>query len=199
MWQSTIRIGRPAARRRGCSHLCLSLILLALAVGLALPAGTRAFISPAGDGATWNRQAGDGGWQRSAITVSGGTPALNAIDMVDVNVGWAVGDLSQVGTANPDGLACVTSDGGVTWRQVSSAPGNTRILGVAAIGALDAWLVGFDGDLADWGLAMYRTADGGASWQRRSVTLAEHPACYLQFHDIDFVGSQLGWAIGGPT
>ena len=62
-----------------------------------------------------------------------------------------------------------------------------------------ASLVGFDGDLSDSGLAMYRTADGGASWQRRSVTLAEYPVCYLQFHDIDFVGSQLGWAIGGPT
>ena len=106
MWRSATRIGRPASRRCGYSLLCLSLILLTLAVGLALPAGARAFISSAA--VTWSRQAGDGGWQRSAITVSGGTPALNAIDMVDVNVGWAAGDLSQVGTANPDGLACVT-------------------------------------------------------------------------------------------
>jgi len=198
MWQSATRTGRPAAWRRGYSLLGLALILLTLAVALALPAGARAFISPAA-GATWSRQASDSGWQRSTISVSAGTPALYGIDMVDANVGWAAGDLSQAGTTYPDGLACVTSDGGVTWRQLTSAPANTRFLGVAAIGALDAWLVGFDGDLADWGLAMYRTADGGASWQRLSVTLAEYPACYLQFQDIGFVGSQLGWAIGGPT
>ncbi len=145
---------------------------------------------------------GAGGWQRSAISVTGGTPVLKAIDMVDANVGWAAGDLSQGGTANPDGLACVTIDGGVTWRQSLSAPGNTGILGVAAIGALDAWLVGFDYGHAwvrDWGLAMYRTRDGGASWQWVSATLAEDPGCQLQFVGIDFVGSQLGWAIGGPT
>ncbi len=82
MWQSATRSGKPRARRCIRGLLGPSLILLPLTVALAhcppapAPSSPLSSVAPPGAG-----RLADDGWQRSAITVSGGTLALHGIDM----------------------------------------------------------------------------------------------------------------------
>lgn len=87
---------------------------------------------------------------------------LTAVDFVDASYGWAVGfshDSSQ-----PDGLTFSTIDGGQTWQR--QTPG-TFMMGLRAVRFLDrvrGYAVG-TGYGSAWGPPVWRTMDGGATWQ----------------------------------
>jgi photosystem II stability/assembly factor-like uncharacterized protein len=98
--------------------------------------------SPDG-GATWETQ-----WGGGAADLR-----LSDVDMVDADVGWAVGDASAAQKA----LILHTTDGGDTWATQDSGDVTFDLAAVYALSAQTAWAVG-DGQ------QILKTADGGATW-----------------------------------
>jgi photosystem II stability/assembly factor-like uncharacterized protein len=104
--------------------------------------GDGVLLHSADGGATWETQ-----WGGGAADLR-----LNDVDMLDDQIGWAVGD----GSAAQQALVLHTTDGGDTW--MVQDPGVSFDL--AAVHVLDdqtAWAVG-DGQ------EILATADGGATW-----------------------------------
>lgn len=92
-----------------------------------------------------------GTWKRAK---SPAAPLLTALDFADARHGWAVGH---------DAVILGTADGGETWTQQFSAPSEQRpLLDVLALSKDAAIAVGAYG-------AYYETADGGKSWNARTV------------------------------
>jgi photosystem II stability/assembly factor-like uncharacterized protein len=105
--------------------------------------GDGVLLHSADGGATWETQ-----WGGGAADLR-----LSDVDMVDANVGWAVGD----GSAAQKSIVLHTTDGGATW--TPQDPGDIHF-DLAAVHVLDpqtAWVVG-DGE------QILRTTDGGATW-----------------------------------
>ncbi len=104
-----------------------------------------------------------------------GTPAFAAIHMQDATTGWAT-------TTGPNPLSIETvlrtTDGGVTWKDVTPRFDPGAIVGPAYfLDASAAWLVvGREGISA---VAVFRTFDGGASWRAQTVTTLSFPQAKL--------------------
>ena len=94
-------------------------------------------------GATWQTQ-----WGGRAED-----PRVSDVDMVDDDVGWAVGDAS----GSQKALVLHTADGGDTWTVQDPGDVTFDLAAVHALGAQTAWAVG-DGQ------QILHTTDGGATW-----------------------------------
>lgn len=101
---------------------------------------------------------------RKPPTVSAPGSPLDRIDMVSASIGWAT---------TQDNHVLRTTDGGTTWTDVTpkgfpSVP--HALVSFTSLGGSDAWLaVGSDGNTP---VAVYRTKDGGATWQSAATRLA---------------------------
>jgi photosystem II stability/assembly factor-like uncharacterized protein len=118
-------------------------------------------------GKTWQKQEAN-----ATFTDNDGTPKrayLFAIDALDANTAWAVGDRSML---------CTTTDGGKTWngRKVkmeldtsggeSLAAADPIFYDVKFVDAQHGWIVGEFGKVL-------ATADGGQTWKEQEKTLLE--------------------------
>lgn len=115
----------------------------------------------------------DGGktWQ----TQTSGTRArLYALQFVDPQLGWAVGN---------EGMILATDDGGATW-QVQTNDTGWWLFAVHFIDRRRGWAVGRGG-------VILATSDGGAKWQAQN---SGNPGTAIM--DVDFVDPQRGWAVG---
>jgi photosystem II stability/assembly factor-like uncharacterized protein len=104
-----------------------------------------------GDGIILHSPDGGATWSDQLSGVS--LPRINAIDMVDADVGWAVGD----GSFGTPAEVLRTINGGATW-EVKNPGVSFDLAAVHAVDAQTAWVVG-DGE------AILSTTDGGATWQ----------------------------------
>jgi photosystem II stability/assembly factor-like uncharacterized protein len=106
--------------------------------------GVDGLLLHSGDGgATWQTQWGGGA----------GDPRVSDVDMVDRDVGWAVGDASGSQRA----LVLHTTDGGDSWSVQDPGDVTFDLAAVYAVDAQTAWAVG-DGQ------QILHTTDGGATW-----------------------------------
>jgi len=106
---------------------------------------------------------------------------LNAVVLVDDNIGWAVGDPRwDQATRQTKGTIVKTTDGGVTWS--NQDPGGTDALNaVFFLNASQGWAVGDNGTIVS-------TSDGGAHWTRRAVSTGD------SFASVVFTDASNGWA-----
>lgn len=102
-----------------------------------------------------------------------GLPALDGVDMVDAECGWAVGGA---------GTILHTTDGGATWQAQESGFGGF-LAGVCALDRRRAWVAGAGGTIL-------RTVDGGRTWTQAPEVTDEH------LYAITFVDALHGWAGG---
>jgi photosystem II stability/assembly factor-like uncharacterized protein len=103
---------------------------------------------------------------------------LLAVDLIDDNNAWAVGDIALM-----NGAVLRTSDGGRTWRAASSS---TEILAaVHFVSPTRGWVAGYAGRIQS-------TDDGGSTWR---VQRAENQGEVL--NSIFFADEKRGWAVGG--
>src|SRR6266508_6153902 len=120
---------------------------------------TMMLASPAPAAGTWVKQAPQPTWYD-----------LHGVDMVSASEGWAVGDW---------GTILHTTTGGVSWNQ--QATGTTEPLyAVRFLDASHGWAVGN---------IMFRTDDGGQTWQRGDAPPASN-------YGMDFADLSNGWAVG---
>jgi photosystem II stability/assembly factor-like uncharacterized protein len=105
---------------------------------------------------------------------------ITGIRMIDSMTGWAEG---QVGP--DDSRILRTDDGGLTWRDISPAPG-ADYRGSFFLDEQQAWVF-------DWfGGPAWRTADGGGSWQ----LMESSP---WRQDEVWFNDGQHGWLVGGEA
>ncbi|MDM7926814.1 MAG: YCF48-related protein [bacterium] len=114
--------------------------------------------------------------------------ALNGVCFTDDRNGWAVGE---------QGTVQKTRDGGATWvRKDIDTQG--ECYGVFFTDALHGFVTvteavhfGWFGDADDWRGSIWRTADGGESWEPSSV-----PESTGILKRVTFIDGQRGWAAG---
>ncbi len=110
--------------------------------------------------------------------------ALNAVQFVDRNEGWAVGD---------EGVVWHTIDGGRTWeRQATGIHGSLRALHF--LNPYSGWIAGRE-ELPGGGSAgvLLTTQDGGLEWRR--VQAGALPG----LHWVHFLDAKLGYLAGDGT
>lgn len=97
---------------------------------------------------------------------------------------WALVRPSGVGGAGPGRLE-VSTDAGRTWRDVGAIPGTGNAEQVTRVSQRAGFVVsvGTAGD--HLGSALFETADGGASWQRRTDPCGSLPDQQLSAVDAD--------------
>ncbi|MHB9059643.1 MAG: WD40/YVTN/BNR-like repeat-containing protein [Bacillota bacterium] len=105
-----------------------------------------------------------------------GTPPFTAIDMVEATTGWATAAEIDPMSSVPSSIQTLwrTTDGGVTWKDVTprfepgAIAGPAHFLDVSA-----AWLVVSRPGIS--AVAVFRTFDGGAKWRATTVQTWEFP------------------------
>jgi photosystem II stability/assembly factor-like uncharacterized protein len=133
------------------------------------------------------------------VPLAAGQPVtVTAIHMLDATTGWAVGQAM----GDPDDHVLRTSDGGVTWHDVTP-PENTdpaAPLGKAAtaffLDANTAWAAYYDraNGPAAASAVVWRTADAGKTWTS-SQPLDTKDAAFYSPSDFAFVNAKTGWLL----
>lgn len=155
----------------------VALLVLALSVGVCLPAGGV-------DAAPLDKA---GHWH---VQESGTAEDITGVHFADILNGWAV---------TGDGRILHTSDGGVTWQtQVEGTAdykdNNFSLRAVEFIDHMTGWAVGgWSGFFGGSRHAVYRTRDGGANW---SVAVLDAPGT---LSSLSFVDAQNGWSTDGSV
>ena len=137
---------------------------------------TATIIHTSDGGDTWTAQA------------AGLAHSLNGIDMLDANQGWAVGVA---------GTILHTQDGGLHWNRQAVAT-TDEFRGVAFTDSQNGWATSvrihhYDqfGNPDDWRASIWRTANGGTTWQVQTI-----PSDAAILNKVDFVDALHGWAVG---
>jgi len=119
---------------------------------------------------------------------------LHDVAFADALHGWAVGEIMGDSSTNAT-VILATVDGGATWAKqlvyYPPADGNSSDAQLRAIACIDAQhvvAVGYD----DLTTGIFRTADGGASWQKFAQA-GTFPR--LQLSDVVFADASRGWAV----
>jgi photosystem II stability/assembly factor-like uncharacterized protein len=160
----------------------------------------------AGSGPNRILRTADGGSHWDDVTPQGATLGTWTTFFLDANHAWLASSL-QPGSSSPDHTVKIyrTSDGGQSWQAVGTATADWGF--PAALDFVDrqrGWLfMKQDGTLQTPGsdqVALYATADGGASWTKLSQTdpsgIAGHlpEACSKQ--SPVFLSASVGWIPG---
>lgn len=132
-------------------------------------------------------QTSDGGesWSTQTVPVP---ETLNGVDFVDAQTGWAVG---------VDGTILHTGDAGAHWALQTIAT-TDELRSVVFADADHGWAtsvrpIHYDywGDPDNWQTGIWYSGDGGTTWVEQTV-----PVGASILHDIDFIDTQTGWAVG---
>jgi photosystem II stability/assembly factor-like uncharacterized protein len=105
---------------------------------------------------------------------------LLAVDFVDSEKGWAVGDIDPAGSG---GAIYFTSDGGRSWRALANSL--EVLASIYFVSPLRGWVAGYAGRIQ-------RTDDGGRTWKTQRVEREGEI-----FNSIFFIDDMRGWAVGG--
>jgi len=109
-----------------------------------------------------------------------GTLDLLAVNFVDAQTGWAVGDIDPRGAG---GAIYQTIDGGLSWRPIART--NEILTAVHFVSRKIGWVAGHAGRIE-------RTDDGGLTWKPQRI---EREGEVL--NSIFFIDHQTGWVAGG--
>lgn len=114
------------------------------------------------------------------------TPPRPVSGMISPIVGWSLG---------PAGHVFRTADGGRTWKDVTPAGYASSFVAPFFMDAGRAWITG---DAGSTGTVVFRTNDGGASWQRAAAfTVAGLHARGAM--SLFFLDSEHGWLMGNSV
>ncbi|HET9533043.1 MAG TPA: YCF48-related protein, partial [Blastocatellia bacterium] len=115
--------------------------------------------------------------------IAGSTPGkqdLLAVDFIDSQTAWAVGDIDPAGTG---GAIYLTTDGGSSWRAAASSL--EVLASIYFVSPARGWVAGYAGRIQ-------RTDDGGRTWKTQRT---EREGEVL--NSIFFIDDKRGWAVGG--
>jgi photosystem II stability/assembly factor-like uncharacterized protein len=129
----------------------------------------RAILNTTNGGATWNVQ-------YSAAYES----LLRSIQMVDQNIGYAVGE---------NGIIMKTTNGGTNWLQ-QTVISSFHLFDVYFASSTNGWVIGEYLGVPHYG-AIFKTTDGGVNWSETSLGVDE------SLGGIYFTDMMHGWAVGG--
>jgi photosystem II stability/assembly factor-like uncharacterized protein len=124
----------------------------------------------------------------SAVTTESVLPSFTSGQVRDIGLitpefGWAL----------QDNRLLSTSDGGISWNDITPTLGDSAILDVEFQDSVYGWVVtpGL-GPSLDGGLILFKTRDGGSTWESSMLQLPDPmiAAAYLEFID-----SQTGWLV----
>lgn len=116
-----------------------------------------------------------------------GAQPVTRLRFIDAKFGWAAtGSCSKMGANGPcGGQLSVTHDGGQTW-----TPTSKELVRFAAVGR-GVWLVSSERVGPDTEAPLWRSQDGGATWDSFAP-----PAELPRFYDVQFLNQMLGHAAG---
>ena len=128
------------------------------------------------------------------IATQGPAIKISTIKMFDLNVGWAIGQVS----AN-DNQVFKTANGGKTWKSVTPPePGRAGKTAVAFfLDANHAWVnySGLPGGTPPTDFTVWRTADGGATWKSAKGSLSGVTLEGFTTDQIAFFDASDGWLL----
>lgn len=156
--------------------------------------GSRTTATPAGatkglpaDGMILRTSDGGGTW---SVQATDAWPAFDAVAFADARTGWVVGGH----------MVLRTTDGGTTWQQQDLGPATGSFHDVEAVDPNTAWVVSNAVERSkdttnpytmkpalEATATVYRTTDGGATWDRTRIATDESIA------DIEFSDATHGW------
>jgi photosystem II stability/assembly factor-like uncharacterized protein len=96
----------------------------------------------------------DGGLTWTSLAAGNSHPLLG-VRFLDASTGFAYGD---------SGTVLKTGNGGVTWTAKTPDHPDVSISDIRIIDANNIWLVGYDPNLTGY---LYKSTDGGSTWQSR--------------------------------
>lgn len=138
--------------------------------------------SSGNSGVVLNTSNGGGTWSLQSPPA---IDELRGIDFIDATNGWVVGRTGgAVSIIN-------TSDGGLSWNDISPANTGTssHLNGVDFVDAASGWVTGgVDGN----GLIL-AVSFNGANW---SATAQAIPFAVGELHAVDFINPTVGWSVG---
>jgi photosystem II stability/assembly factor-like uncharacterized protein len=140
----------------------------------------------------WHTSNGGLSWENQSLPEE--AAILNQIDFVDANTGWTVG-VKYIGDdpyGRPAHRAVIyhTANGGSTWTEQTYAAEEARITftSVDFIDDLHGWVVGFHHVFAAPEGVIFRTQDGGQTWERQSPN--------QNLMDVQFIDAYRGYVVG---
>jgi photosystem II stability/assembly factor-like uncharacterized protein len=171
---------------RTWSYVCLPVSGQGVVGGVARHGGGKAWVVGSSSRSAFAASTVDGGasWALGQLPV--GLTALEDVEFVDAERGWAVGSLN--GAPREGGAIVATSDGGATWRY--------QVLPVdAAFSAIDFADArhGLVAGVNQQGPVILTTSDGGARWTVASLPEQVGPTTMVR--DVVLLGQQ-GYAVG---
>lgn len=144
---------------------------------------------------SWTGQAGIAPAEPDAASAySRPTHGIQDIGLLSPETGWAL----------RGGRLLWTADGGHTWDDLtpdSVAELSGRLLAATYLDARHAWALGHSAAIDPGSLAVFHSADGGATWQASTLTTASGEALEpVASASLDFVDLDHGWiALKLPT
>jgi len=118
------------------------------------------------------------------------SPVDDDDDESPVEVGWLVGNTS--GGSGASAVVLRTTDGGANWLSMATGLPGVNMHAVSVAGDQIAWVVG-DADSQGYG-TIYRTADGGQTWQRQGDATQ---FAGVTFFGVSAVDESHVWICGG--
>jgi photosystem II stability/assembly factor-like uncharacterized protein len=132
---------------------------------------------------------GGGTWTTQAVPDSVARVALTAVEFLDVNNGWAVGECGQRWGLWSSILH--TTNGGETWARRDSVTLANGLGCVTFVDSSRGWAVGWVGNMMGPSQgAIVRTTDGGGTWILDTFEFLG------RLTGVHFVDVDNGWAVG---
>jgi photosystem II stability/assembly factor-like uncharacterized protein len=121
---------------------------------------------------------------------------VTSINMIDENVGWAIGGLDSVGEH-----VLKTQDGGSAWKDITppepAAPeGERKAAAAYFLDSANAWVIytNTSGKTPAQPI-VWRTQDGGLSWQASQPLDVSNLSEFYGMPSVQFVDVQSGWIL----
>lgn len=135
----------------------------------------------AGSGKIWRTNDGGDTW----VLQHNDNSSLNAIDFVNLQRGWVVGN---------NGKILTTADGGATWN-AQTALTNYNLFGVHFVDSSFGWAVGEEISGYNPNGKVWRTTDGGARWSEVGYFSGYEQGGHGKYA-VDFVNRSVGYIVG---
>lgn len=85
----------------------------------------------------------------------------------------------------------LTSDGGISWRDITPAGGS--ILGAGFATLLEGWVVQRSDSIQNPGLVALHTRDGGTTWETHALPASEEEVLLVESASVEIQGGQFLW------